>query len=59
MTLTFFEVFVDTKPCDVWEKILGSCIIKEYLIKWKNLQEEDVAWESEQFHQLHPSLPLL
>jgi hypothetical protein len=41
------------------EKRLCSRVIKEYLIKWKNLPEEDVAWESEHFRQLHPSLPLL
>jgi hypothetical protein len=31
------------------EKILHSRIIKEYLIKWKNLPEEDAIWESEHF----------
>ena len=41
------------------EKKLHSPVIKEYLIKWKNLPEEDAAWESEHFCQLHPSLPLL
>jgi hypothetical protein len=41
------------------EKRLRSRVIKEYLIKWKNLPEEDVAWESEHFLQLHPSLSLL
>ena len=41
------------------EKRLHSQVIKEYLIKWKNLPEEDVAWESEHFLQLHPSLSLL
>jgi hypothetical protein len=41
------------------EKKLCSRVIKEYLIKWKNLLEEDTAWESEHFRQLHPSLPLL
>jgi hypothetical protein len=41
------------------EKRLHSRVIKEYLIKWKNIPEEDVAWESKHFHQLHPSLPLL
>ena len=42
-----------------WEKRLHSRVIKEYLIKWKNIPEEDVAWESKHFHQLHPSLPFL
>ena len=41
------------------EKKLRSRIIKEYLIKWKNLPAEDAAWESEHFRQLHPSLPML
>ena len=41
------------------EKKLRSPIIKEYLIKWKNLPGEDAAWESEHFRQLHPSLPML
>jgi hypothetical protein len=31
------------------EKVLRSRTIKEYLIKWKNLSEEDSSWESEQF----------
>ena len=42
-----------------WEKRLRSRVIKEYLIKWKNLPEEDVAWESEHFIRLHPSLSFL
>jgi hypothetical protein len=41
------------------EKKLCSRVIKEYLIKWKNLLEEDTVWESEHFRRLHPSLPLL
>jgi len=39
------------------ERRLRSRIIKEYLIKWKNLPEEDAAWESEEFLTIHPSLP--
>jgi hypothetical protein len=31
------------------EKRLRSRVIKEFLIKWKNLSEEDAAWESEHF----------
>ena len=34
-----------------------SCIIKEYLIKWKNCPEEDDSWEIEKFIQQHPSFP--
>ncbi len=40
------------------ERRLRTRVIKEYLIKWKNLSEEDASWESEHFRQLHPSLPL-
>jgi hypothetical protein len=31
------------------EKRLCSRVIKEYLIKWKNLPEEYAAWESKNF----------
>jgi hypothetical protein len=41
------------------EKVLCSRTIKEYLIKRKNLPEEDSSWESEQFLRQYPSLPLL
>jgi hypothetical protein len=41
------------------EKVLCSRTIKEYLIKWKNLSEEDSSWESEQFLRQYPSLPFL
>ena len=33
---------------------LRSRIIKEYLIKWKNLLEEDASLETEKFIQQHP-----
>jgi hypothetical protein len=38
------------------EKRLRYRVIKEYLIKWKNLPKEDVGWESEKFLKLHPYL---
>lgn len=41
------------------EKVLCSKTIREYLIKWKKLLEEDSSWETEKFRQQYPSLPLL
>lgn len=42
----------------VQEKKLRGRIILEYLIKWKNLPEEDTTWEGEWILQ-HPNLQLL
>jgi hypothetical protein len=41
------------------ENVLRSRTIKEYLVKWKDLPEEDSSWESEQFLRQYPSLPFL
>ena len=41
------------------ERKLRSRTLKEYLIKWKNFPDEDASWETEQFRQQYPSLPLL
>ena len=40
------------------EKQLRSRVIREYLIKWKDLPIEDATWESEEIMQ-HPELRLL
>ena len=37
------EAILDTR-----ERTLRSKLIKEYLVKWKYLPEEDATWESEQ-----------
>lgn len=41
------------------EKKLQSCVIKEYLIKWKDLPEEEASWEIEAFRQQYPLLRML
>ena len=43
----------------ILERKLRSRILKEYLVKWKNFPNEDASWETEQFRQQYPSLPLL
>ena len=43
---------------DFREKQLRSHVIREYLIKWKDLPIEDATWESEEILQ-HPELRLL
>ena len=40
------EAILDTR-----ERTLRSRLIKEYLVKWKYLPEEDATWESEQVLQ--------
>lgn len=47
------EIILETK-----EKKLRNSVIREYLVKWKNLPGEDSTWESEQILQ-HPVLQLL
>ena len=41
------------------ERKLCSRTLKEYLIRWNNFPNEDASWETEQFRQQYPSLPLL
>lgn len=40
------------------ERKLQSQVIKEYLIEWKNLPEEEALWETEAFCQKNSSLRL-
>ena len=39
-------------------KRLRNRVIIEYLVKWKNLPVEDLAWEDESFIHKHPQLTL-
>ena len=41
------------------EKKLRSRVIKEHLIKWKDLPEEEASWETEKFCQQHSSLRII
>ena len=47
------EAIIDTK-----ERQLRSRTIREYLVRWRNLSDEDGTWVSEKILQ-HPSLQLL
>jgi len=47
------EAIIDTR-----ERQLQSRMVQEFLVRWKNLRDEDVTWESEKILQ-HPLLQLL
>ena len=44
------EAIIDTR-----ERQLCSKTVREFLVRWKNLPDEDATWESEKILQ-HPSL---
>lgn len=41
-------ILVPEAVLEVRERTLRRRVIKEYLVKWKNLPVEDATWESEQ-----------
>eukprot|EP00253_Pinus_taeda_P034951 PITA_34951 len=47
------EAIIDTRERQLWSKT-----DREFLVRWKNLPDEDATWESEKILQ-HPSLQLL
>ena len=51
-------VLIPEKILQMRERKLRNRVIREYLVKWKELPMEDATWEGEQVLQ-HPSLQLL
>ena len=47
------EAIIDNK-----ERQLRNRTIREFLVRWKNLSDEDATWESDKILQ-HPSLQFL
>jgi len=51
-------VLIPEEILDVWERKLRSKVIKENLIRWRDLPVEDAMWEADRILH-HPSLQLL
>ena len=44
------EAIINTRERKLWSRT-----VKEYLVRWRNLSDEDATWESEKILQ-HPSM---
>jgi hypothetical protein len=44
---------------EVQTKFLHSRRINEYMIKWKNLPEDEATWEDDEFRSKHSFLAML
>ena len=44
---------------EIKTRTICSRSVNEYLIKWRNLQDDEATWENENFRSRHPSLPIL
>jgi hypothetical protein len=51
-------VLVPEEILEIWERKLHNKVIREYLVRWKDLPSEDATWENDQILQ-HPNLQLL
>ena len=44
---------------EIKTRTLRFKLVNEYLIKWRNLPNDEATWENEYFHLRKPSLPIL
>ena len=44
---------------EIKTRTICSRSVKDYLIKWRNLPDDEATWENEDFRSRHPSLPIL